>query len=175
LLVAAYALPAAAVWAVVGLLVNALPLQSAALVLITSYATYYGLVEATGIRGLRSPGAAWQVPQSFVRGDSRWRRVLVWGSILGPGFATRNPYAGFALLPVIVAAVGNIRTGVFLALAMGIVHAIARALALLRDAHEIETADYLQAVLKSMYWRVFDGFALLVIAGVGAITCAHVL
>lgn len=173
-LVAAYALPAAAVWAVAGLVLTALPLRAVALVLIPVYAAYYGLVEAQIMPGLPAPGTGWQVPQSLVRGRSLTRRLLTWGSILGSGFLTRNPYAGFALLPLVVASTGSIRAGVALAAIIGAVHGAARALALSRDAVAVgDPADYLDSVLKSIYWRTADGYALLVIAGFAIIACAR--
>ena len=97
--------------------------------------------------------------------------MAVWGSILGPGFATRNPYAGFAVLPLSVATVGSMRAAVALGVAVGFAHGIGRACALLRDARTVATADYSQSVLRSMYFRVADGYALLFISGVAAILC----
>jgi hypothetical protein len=170
--VAAYAVPAALTWLVLGMLLSAVPLRQAAIALIVGYAACYGLVEVAGRPRPAPPGSRWQVPQSMVRGGPPWRNLVVWGSVLGPGFATRNPYAGFALLPLTVAAVGRIPAGVALAAAIGLGHGTGRALALLRDAGTAGTADYAQAVLRSMYFRVADGYALLVISGVAVITCA---
>jgi hypothetical protein len=171
--VVAYALPAAVVWTLLGLLLNLLPLSRPALLLIVAYGGFYGLAEATGRSGIAPPGSRWQVPQTMVAGVSRRRRVLTWGSILGPGFATRNPYAGFVLLPLAVAAVGSIPAGVALAAAVGAVHGTGRALAVLRDARDAAAADHLQMVLKSMYWRTFDGFALLVVSGAALAACLY--
>ncbi len=157
-----------------GLAVNALPLSSAALVLIALYGACYGLAEATGRPGVAPPGSSWQVPQTMVAGISGRRRVLVWGSILGPGFATRNPYAGFAVLPLAVAAAGSIPAGVALAAAVGVAHGTGRALALLRDTRDFRNgaaADHLALVLKSMHWRTFDGFALLLVSGIAVVAC----
>ncbi len=173
-MVAAYALPAVAAWMLLGLVLGALPLSTAALVLIAAYGACYGLAEAAGRPGVSAPGSSWQVPQSMVAGISGRRRVLVWGSILGPGFATRNPYAGFAVLPLAVAASGGIAAAVALATALGFVHGTGRALALLRDARDLRNgaaADHLRLVLKSMHWRTFDGFALLLLSGAAVAAC----
>jgi hypothetical protein len=158
---------------VLGLLLNLLPLSRAALLLIVAYGAFYGLAEATGRPGIAPPASRWQVPQTMVAGASPGRRILTWGSILGPGFATRNPYAGFALLPLAVAAAGGIAAGIALAAAVGVAHGTGRALALLRDARNAATADHLRMVLKSMYWRRFDGFALLVISGAALAACLY--
>jgi hypothetical protein len=168
-----YALPAIAVWAVLGLCLGALPLAGPALVLAALYAAGYGVIEASGRLGWSAPGSRWQVPQTMVLGVARWRRVLVWGSVLGPGFATRNPYAGFGLLPIVVATAGGLRTAVALAAAIGLAHGTGRALALLRDARSRATADPMRLVLTSMYWRRFDGYALLVIAVAATAACAR--
>jgi hypothetical protein len=171
--VLAYALPAAVAWAVLGLLLNVLPLSLAALSLIVVYGACYGLTESAGRARPAPPGSRWQVPQTMVAGVSRRRRVLVWGAILGPGFATRNPYAGFGLLPLAVAAVGSIPAGIALAAVIGVAHGTGRALALLRDAREAMAGDHLRMILKSLYWRTFDGFALLVVSGAAAVACLY--
>ena len=170
---AAYVLPAIIVWMTLGLLVNLLPLSAVALVLMAGYGVLYGVPEAGGRTRPAPPGSRWQVPSEWVRGVSRRRRFVVWGSLLGPGFATRNPYAGFWLLPLAVAAVGNIGYGVVLAAAIGAAHSTGRALGLLRDVKEVEVNSYLQSTLRSMYWRMADGLALLAVAGAAVITCAH--
>ncbi|MGH3304842.1 MAG: hypothetical protein ACRDOK_24875 [Streptosporangiaceae bacterium] len=99
--------------------------------------------------------------------------MLVWGAILGSGFATRNPYAGFAVLTFVVAALGSVRGGVIVAAVIGIAHGTGRAAALLNDAVSIDSGDYMRSVLKSMYWRQCDGLALLLIGGVAVIATAH--
>jgi len=156
-----------------GLLVNLLPLSSIALVLMAGYGVLYGVPEAGGRTRPAPPGSRWQVPSEWVRGVSRRRRFVVWGSLLGPGFATRNPYAGFWLLPLAVAAAGTIGYGVLLAAAIGAAHSTGRALGLLRDVRDIEGNSYLQSALRSMRWRMVDGFALLAAAGAAAITYAY--
>ena len=165
---AAYAVPAALAWALLGLLLNFLPLSRAALLLAVVYCVFYGVPEALGRAGPAPPGSRWQVPQRMVSGVSPRRRILVWGAVLGPGFATRNPYAGFGLLLLMVAALGSVTTGVAVAAAIGIAHGTGRALAVVRDSRQIGATEYLRTLLKSMYWRTFDGLALLVIGGVAA-------
>lgn len=167
-------MPAVAVWTVLGACLGALPLAEAALPLTAAYAAGYGLIEAGGKLGLPAPGTTWQVPQTMVKGVPRGRRILVWGSVLGPGFATRNPYAGFGLLPLAVASAGSVRGAVLTAAAIGLAHGSGRALALLRDARPgtSASADPMRLVLTSMYWRTFDGYALLVIAGAAVAACA---
>jgi hypothetical protein len=170
--VPAYALPAAAVWALLGACLGALPLARPALAAAALYALCYGTVEATGSLRLRAPGSRWQVPQTMVAGASRRQRIFVWGSVLGPGFLTRNPYAGFGLLPLVAAAPGGALSAAALGAAIGVAHATGRALALLRDARPQAHTDPMRLVLTSMYWRRADGFALLVIAGAAVAACA---
>lgn len=156
-----------------GLLLNVLPLSAVALVLMAGYGIFYGVLEAGGRARPAPPGSGWQVPATWVRGVSRRRRFVVWGSLLGPGFATRNPYAGFCILPLAVAAVGDLGSGVLLAAAIGAAHSTGRALGLLRAVKDVDVNSYLQSTLRSMYWRVADGFALLAVAGAAAMTYAH--
>lgn len=176
-MITAYAVPAVAAWTALGVILGALPLARPALVAAAGYAAGYGVIEVTDRLGgrlrLPPPGTRWQVPQAMVIGVSRWRRMLVWGSILGPGFLTRNPYAGFGLLPIAVATAGGVRSAALLGAAIGLAHAAGRALALLRDAREAMAGDHLRMILKSLYWRTFDGFALLVVSGAAAVACLY--
>ena len=179
--VTAYGVPAVAVWAALGAILGVLPLARLALVLTAAYAACYGLVEVTDRLGgrirLRPPGTRWQVPQEMVTGVSRRRRILVWGSVLGPGFMTRNPYAGFGLLPIAVAAAGSVRSAAALAAAAGLAHGTARALALLRDARPGRAAapDPMRLLLTSMRWRLVDGVVLLVTAVAALAGCVRLL
>jgi hypothetical protein len=199
--IAAYALPAAAIWMLLGLVLGALPVgplsvspvsvspvsvspvsvspvsvstvsvSTVALVLLICYAGGYGLAELAGPgpgTRLPAPGTRWQVPQSLVAQAPRRRRLLIWGALLGPGFATRNPYPGFAMLPLAVAAAGSLTAAVALGAAVGTVHGTARGLALLRDARDLRAgtaAGHLAHLLKSLYWRRLDGIALLLTGG----------
>ena len=174
LVLAAYVLPAVAVWIVVGLallgLTAVLPLAGAALVLAAIYGCCYGVAEIAGLGRLAAPGRRWQVPQTMMIDASPWRRVLVWGAMLGPGFATRNPYAGFGLLPIAVIAMAASRPGaaVVLAAAIGLAQGGARAAALLRDIREAgvqpDAAGQLDLLLRTVYWRRLDGAMLLAVA-----------
>lgn len=180
LVVAAYVLPAAAAWTVLGVGVAVLPLTAAGLVCTTGYGLAYGVSELTGWRGLGVPGRRWQVPQTMMIDARPARRVLVWGALLGPGFLTRNPYAGFCLLPLAVAAMGVIGggAGVLLAAAIGLAHATARAVALLRDVTQVRAqsqlasataAGHLELLLKNIYWRRLDGALLMATAATAAV------
>jgi hypothetical protein len=171
-LLLAYAAPAVAVWALIGLLANAAPVKTAALGLTAAYGIYYGLIETSGRTGLPPPGRSWQVPSRWVDNIPRWRRIATWGALLGPGFATRNPYAGFAMLVLVVCSAGSIQAGVALAAALGLLHSLARAATLLRDTRRGAGSDYLDLIARSMRWRIIDGLALLVIAGTAAMTIA---
>ena len=143
-MVAAYAAPAGLVWMLLGLFFGlgaaALPISSTglsrvALVAVAVYGCCYGVPEVMGRAWIRPPGRSWQVPQTMVIGASPRRRIVVWGAILGPGFLTRNPHAGFGLLPLIlvVAASSGVPAGLAAGAGIGVAHGAARALALLRD------------------------------------------
>jgi hypothetical protein len=184
---AAYTLPAAAVWAALGLVLGALPVSRIALVVAAVYAAGYGVIEVAGLPW-PVPGRRWQVPQDLMIGAGARRRVLVWGAVLGPGFLTRNPYAGFAVLPVLVAAVGRQATGtvttaVLVAALVGVAHGAGRAVALLRDSRAVAApvagpvagpvADPFALLLRLLRWRTADGLALLAVAGAALVTAAY--
>jgi hypothetical protein len=180
---AAYAVPAAAVWAVLGITLTALPIGTAALVVAVLYGCVYGVAESFGLSRLTAPGRSWQVPQDFMIGASSRRRALVWGSILGPGFLTRNPYAGFGILPLLVAgtgpavggaaggAGGRLAFGLAASVMVGVAHGTGRAFALLRDVSRPQDDPFV-LLLRSLRWRALDGLALLAVAGAAAVAVA---
>ncbi len=135
-MIAAYALPAVAVWSALGFAVTVVRLGWLALAAAVVYGGCYAATEISG-RGLPPPGRSWQVPQTMLIEASARRRVLVWGAVLGPGFATRNPYAGFWLLPLAVASMPGTGAGLAAGAAVGLAHGAARAAALLRDVHDV--------------------------------------
>ncbi len=143
-MLAAYTLPAIAAWALLGLGLGAigvaLPgLRPVALAAAGAYGGYYGVTEIAGRRGLSPPGRRWQVPQTMLIAAAPRRRVVVWGALLGPGFATRNPFAGFGLLPLAIVAMPGIGPGIALGAAIGLAHGTARAMALVRDVRDLQS------------------------------------
>jgi len=184
----AYAIPAVVSWGLLGLGLGALGLitpvlRGTALAAAAAYGCYYGLVELSGRRGMAPPGRAWQVPQAMLIKVRPRQRVVVWGALLGPGFATRNPFAGFGMLPLAVTAMPGVGAAVVVGAGIGLAHGTARASALLRDARDLSAAPaepepaagqpptHLEMLLKAMYWRRLDGAALLTVAATGAVAC----
>ncbi len=138
-MLAAYAVPAAVTWAGLGLVLGALALAApavaaGALAAAVVYGFGYGVIELSGRAGPRAPGSNWQVPQHMLVGAGPRRRMLVWGLYLGPGFLTRNPYAGFGMTVVLVGCAARPLAGLLVAAGAGATHGSGRALALLRDA-----------------------------------------
>lgn len=164
----AYVLPAAVIWLGIGATLDALPLGREAFYLLLAYCAYYGALELGGNGALAAPSRRWQVPQVMVVNRSPRRRIIVWGSVLGPGILTQNPYAGFGALLIAVAAIDDLPTGAIVAVGIGVAHGAGRAVALLRGAKRASRSDYLEAVLRSMYWRRVDGAALLILCGLTA-------
>jgi hypothetical protein len=167
-----YVLPAAGVWALLGLALGALPIASAAIVAAAVYGCGYGVVEASGMIRPAAPGRRWQVPQDMVPGGSGGRRVALWGAILGPGLLTRNPYASFGMLVVLAATVGGLPTAVWVGALIGAAHASGRAFALLRDSASPQDEPF-ALLLRSLRWRVLDGLALLAVAGAAIVTAGY--
>ena len=175
-MLAAYAVPATVIWACLGLVLGALVLAapaaaSAALAVAVVYGFGYGVIELSGRAGPRAPGSNWQVPQRMLVGAGTRRRVLVWGLYLGPGFLTRNPYAGFGMTVVLVACAARPLTGLLVAAGAGAAHGSGRALALLRDAR-VRAAEPFELLLTSLRWRMLDGLALLMVGGAAIAGCA---
>jgi hypothetical protein len=195
--IGAYALSAVAICTAVGFALTAVRLTGVALAAAVIYGGCYGATEVSGRRGLPAPGRAWQVPQTMLIDAPVRRRVLVWGALLGPGFATRNPYAGFGLLPLAVASMPGTGAGLAAGAAVGLAHGTARAVALLRDVRDLRPgpasaalaaagragglasqppADalttHLDVLLKTVRWRRIDGAVLLAAAATALVACA---
>ncbi len=152
----------------------ATPVRAGACLAAAAYGLGYGLIEVSGRAWPPAPGRRWQVPQELVIAAGDRRRILIWGAVLGPGWLTRNPYAAFGLLPVLVLGAGRVSQAVVLAALIGAAHGGGRAAALLRDARA-PASDPFALLLTSVRWRVTDGFALLVVAGAALVVGGHAL
>jgi hypothetical protein len=133
------------------------------------YALWFGVRETLG-QHWRLLGLIWQVPSSWIKGRSAVARALIWGTTLGPGLVTKNPYAGMWLLPLLVALVApahNLLTGVAVGMAVGAAHGGARAIGVLRNRQCIATdVSAHQKILQAQeHWQYLDGLALLLAAG----------
>jgi hypothetical protein len=136
------------------------------------YALWYGLRETLGLqRGML--GLIWQVPTGWIKGRPPIVQALIWGTTLGPGFVTKNPYAGMWLLPLLVALNHNLLTTIIVAMAVGAVHAGARAIGVLRNRKciSVDVHAHLKIMSAVSRWQYVDGLALLLAAGaLGAYT-----
>ena len=153
-------------------MLGVLPVADAAVVAAAVYGCGYGAAEVFGLRWPGAPGRRWQVPQDLLIGASGPRRLAIWGGILGPGFLTRNPYAGFGMLVLLAAAVGSLPAAIVVAAMIGMAHAAGRAVALLRDSTTAQLEPF-ALLLRSLRWRVLDGIALLVVAGAAIVTAGY--
>jgi hypothetical protein len=168
LYIAAYVLPAALVWGVVGLMFwvpGNIPLLIAVSAL--AYALWYGTREALALPR-RVPGLAWQVPSGWINRRPAIVQTLTWGMTLGPGLVTRNPYAGMWLLPLLLALNHGLLTTVGVGVVMGAAHGGARALGVLSNRRQMDS-DMEYAHLKilgaQLRWAYIDGLALMLAAG----------
>jgi hypothetical protein len=137
-----------------------------------TYALWFGLRETLGLQR-RLLGLLWQVPSSWIKGRPAVVQTLIWGTTLGPGLVTKNPYAGMWLLPLLVALNGNLLMTVAVGIAVGATHGGARALAVLRNRRCIamDASAHLRILSAQTHWQYIDGLALLLAAGaLGAYT-----
>jgi hypothetical protein len=149
-----------------------LPVAHGAVVAGAVYGCGYGAAEVFGLPWPGPPGRRWQVPQDLLIGFRGARRLVVWGTILGPGFLTRNPYAGFGMLVLLAASTGSPPGAIVVAAIIGVAHASGRAVALLRDSATAQLEPF-ALLLRSLRWRVLDGIALLVVAGAAIVTAGY--
>lgn len=165
--IAAYVLPAAVVWGVLGIILRSLDgipflLPLPALV----YALWFGILETLGVP-FQPPGLAWQVPSHWIKGHPAMVQALIWGTALGPGLVTRNPYAGMWLLPLLVALNHSLLMAMAVGIAVGVAHGGARVLGVLRNRRciDMDTDAYLRILGAELRWLYMDGLALLLAAG----------
>ena len=168
LYIAAYILPAAAVWSILSVVFW--PLSSISITVLIPfmamvYAFAFGVFEALGLP-FRAPSLAWQVPSQWISGHSRVAQTITWGAILGPGLVTRNPYAGIWLLPLLLALNHSLLTAIAVGIAVGIAHAAARAIGVLSNLKYMDTNHgYILVLGAQLRWLYMDGLALLLAAG----------
>lgn len=158
-----YAIPATIVWLLLGVVLSLLGniVGIAVAVVAALYAFGYGCAEIFGWP-IRAPGFGWQVPSSWVRNKPRIWQFVVWGTSLGPGIITRNPYAGMFLLPFLVALDPTLLTAGL----VGFFHGAARAVGVMSNQKYLELPGSDMLILSAqLRWRLYDGLMLLIIAG----------
>lgn len=159
--VGGFALAGALTWPILATGVAVLPSADSWLLwLIVGYACFYAVVEVLNLP-VGHPSLNWQVPAPWVRGTIT-KRLLVWSMILGPGFATRNPYAGFWLIFGVVALTRPGLELLALASLTGAAHGGMRAIGTMRN--RCAQSPYAMIVAR-LRWRHVDGFALAIMSG----------
>ncbi len=160
----AYALPGAAVWAVLGATLGVLTGDVWVILALTVYALVYGLSEVSRF-GLPAPSTRWQVPSTWVRGRSRTGRIAIWGAVVGPGIMTPNPYASIWVIPALMTFATGWAAGAAMGALVGLTHGATRALGTIHAARAEGPAETLalKAILRQMRWGLVDGILLLVI------------
>ena len=165
---AAYIFPAALVWgglAALFWLLGHVPLLVPLLAL--AYTLWFGAHEALGLPQ-QVPSLAWQVPSGWINRRSPILQALTWGTMLGPGLVTRNPYAGMWLLPLLLALNTNLLMAILVGLAIGAAHGGARALGVLSNREQMDDDmdyAYLSILGAQLRWLYLDGLLLLLAAG----------
>jgi hypothetical protein len=159
-------LPSAAIWSGLGWLVASRLGHHSLAVLAIAYALWYGWAETT-LRPSGAPGLSWQVPAKWVKRDHPIIGAVVWGTTLGPGFVTRNPYAGFWLALMLVALNPTGIAGLMSGAVVGGAHGLARGTGILwavsrTSAQHSATAALVWAQLR---WKIADGLATAFVAG----------
>ena len=163
----AYALPSAVVWSILGIVVQifvALPIIIICTTLV--YALIYGIAEVCSLP-LRTVSLTWQVPSGWIKGAGPIRKTWVWGSLLGPGLITRNPYAGIWLLLFMLAFSHHLLVALFFGAGIGAAHGIGRAIGVIKNHICFTSGESDLLILgRVIRWRFFDGILLLFVAGV---------
>ena len=173
---AAYIFPAALVWgglAALFWLLGHVPLLVPLLAL--AYTLWFGAHEALGLPQ-QVPSLAWQMPSGWINRRSPILQALTWGTMLGPGLVTRNPYAGMWLLPLLLALNTNLLMAILVGLAIGAAHGGARALGVLSNREQMDDDmdyAYLSILGAQLRWLYLDGLLLLLAAYSLSLLGAH--
>lgn len=153
------------VWALIGGLVGSLRVGAPFAVIGVAYAIVFGLSE-TMYLPFRTPSSRWQVPSRWMSGRSASVRTLIWAGALGPGLITSNPFAGIWMVPIALSQL-PFPGSVFLGLAAGVTHGLARAAGVIANSRSGAPPTLLLG--KKATWRGADGIALLAFGGVLAV------
>ena len=166
--IAAYVLPAAIVWGILGVVFRLLSNIPWLIPLIAlAYTFWFGLLETLGL-SFRPIEIGWQVPSRWIDGRPAMVQALIWGTTLGPGLVTRNPYAGIWLLPLLIALNQSLLIAMVVGIAAGIAHGGARVLGVLSNRRSMDMDEeyaHLKILGAQFRWQYIDGLALLVAAG----------
>lgn len=162
----AYVFPAVATWGIIGLICwvfSDVPVMIVFLAFL--YVVIFGGLETLGLP-FRAPSLAWQVPARWIQGKSIKAQAIIWGTLLGPGLVTRNPYAGIWVLPLLLALHQHIIVAVALGMVVGITHGGARALGVISNRRQMNARYSPMQILTAQWrWRYIDGLALLFLGG----------
>lgn len=159
----AYMLPGLVVWAAIGWLLGPLGGGVGIAAVALAYALFYGLAETAWLP-VRPPSLQWGVPAAWVRTRGQSAKAVIWGSALGPGILTRNPYAGMGLLPLVLVMTGSARVGLLAGALAGAAHGAAQAAGVMYNVQRCPNPHAVMAAIAR--WRLADGVALLAVAGV---------
>lgn len=166
MVLAAFGVSGAVVWAGLGAALGSLSAATAITAIAIAYALAYGLAETLRLP-VRRFGLRAQVPSPWIRGRRPSVQVGVWGALLGPGLLTHNQYAGIWLVPMMVALSGDVRRGALVGGLAGLAHGLARAVGILRLMPRIGAWERSGAiVLAQLRWRLVDGAALTFVGGI---------
>jgi hypothetical protein len=156
--VMAYALPAALVWLVLGGIWGSVHVSIVSRSAAAAYAAVFGIAEVMWLR-LSPPSSGWGVPARWVEGRGMPSRTVIWGTLLGPGLVTKNPYAGIWLLPLLMWSATGAAAGALVGLGAGLAHGSMRAWGVRSNARDGRGAYAI--MLRQLYWRYVDGAVLL--------------
>ncbi len=164
--IAAYVLPAAVVWGVLGVVfwpLGGIPLIAP--LIAWAYALGFGIIETFAIP-FQAPSVAWQVPARWVKGRPKAVQILTWGPLLGPGLVTKNPYAGMWLLPLLLILNHSLDIAIVVGVVIGVAHGSTHALGVLKNMGYMKmNCSHLIILGAQLRWRYVDGLALLLAAG----------
>lgn len=163
----AYALPAALVWSLLGWIWASVHVSIVSRSVAVAYAAVFGIAEVMWLR-LSPPSSGWGVPARWVRGRGMPSRTVIWGTLLGPGLVTKNPYAGMWLLPLLMWSAPTAAAGAVVGLGAGLAHGSMRAWGVRSNARHGRGGHAI--MLRQLYWRYVDGAVLLFAAAALAVS-----
>jgi hypothetical protein len=165
--VSAYVLPGAVIWGILSIGfwgIGNIPFFSLGMACL--YAYWFGVRETYAVPCL-VPSLAWQVPARWLKGRPVAKQILIWGFFLGPGFLTRNPYAGIWALPFLIALQRQLLSAIVIGVAIGILHGGLRAISILHmsQKQDLSSCTLHYAMGIQWHWQFMDGLYLLLTAG----------
>lgn len=156
-----FTIPAALAWAIVAFMLSWIASPDVSKVAAVGLAVMYGATQLLML-GVPVPTLPFGTPSSWLRGRGPRAQIAIWGTTLGPGFATRNPYASMWVAVSALCMIEPASHASLVGAVAGGSHGLARSAGIALNIRRQATP--FEVMAARIHWRFVDGAALLGVA-----------